>query len=115
MLSENGQLHKKLEAAKVWQRALDIENGELKCKDTTLEKDKHVIMYDLHVAQNANLTANTSLQSMEQHLHEVKTQATSLAKAVQVTAVTAKAFLEAASQKTMLSKAKSNMPHAIQL
>ena len=94
MLSENGQLHKKLEAAKAQQRALDIENSELKCKAATVEKDKHVVMYDWHVAQNANLTANANLQSMEQHLHEVKTQATSLTKAVQATAVAAKAFLE---------------------
>ena len=98
LLSENRQLHKKLEAAKAQQRALDIKNGELKCKAATLEKDKHVVMYDLHVAQNANLTANTNLQSMEQCLQEVKTQATSLAKAVPATAVTPKAFLEAASQ-----------------
>ena len=114
MLSENRQLHKKLEAAKAQQRALDIKNGELKCKATTLEKDKHVVMYDLHVAQNAYLTANTNLQSMVQCLHEVKTLSTSLAKAVQATAVTAKAFLQAASPNNVV-EGQSNIWHAIQL
>ena len=74
LLIENVQLCKKLEAAKAQQKALDIENGELKIKGATLEKDNHVMLCDLHAAQKANMFGNTTLQSIKLHLKEVKTQ-----------------------------------------
>ena len=107
LLSENGQLCKKLEAAKAQQRVLDMENSELKVKAATLEKDNHVIMYDLCVAQNTVAIGNINLQSTEQHLKEVKTQASSLADAAQPTA---KAFLQAAPESNAVKSQKQYVP-----
>ena len=109
LLIENGQLHKKLEAARAHQKALDMENGELKIKGATLDKDNCTILYDLHAVQKENEFGNATLQSTKQCIQEVKTQASSLAKVAQATAVAAKAFLQAESD---CNGAKNQMQYA---
>ena len=112
---ENTQLHKLLEAAKAQQTALDIENGELKIKGATLEKDNHAILYDLYAVQKANEFGNATLQSTKQHLQEVQDSGVITGQcSTSNCSSSKKAFLQS-SIRPMEMKAKCNMQHVIQL